>query len=80
MLERLESGHHSPSEDLTTQPDGRANAVEDHIRWDFPEHDTQREQLLTDVEPVLRDADVFHEVVGKGISNVAFRRCQQLAC
>ena len=44
--------------------------VEDHVGRDLEKHDTQREHLLADVELVLGDADIFHEVVRDGVGNV----------
>lgn len=38
---------------------------------DLEQHDSQRQHLLADIELVLRNANVFHEVVGNRVRNVA---------
>jgi hypothetical protein len=55
---------------LKCEPLTRANTVERHICRNLEQHDTKREHLLTDVELVLIDADVFEEVVRDGIGDV----------
>lgn len=71
VLESLEGTDGAEEEELQGQPLAGADTVEDHVGGDLEEHDAQREHLLADVELVLRDVDILHEVVGDGIGNVA---------
>lgn len=71
VLERLEGADSAEEEQLQRQPLAGANTIEDHVRWDLEEDDTQRQHLLADVELVLVDADVLHHVVRDGIGDVS---------
>ncbi len=70
FLERLEGADRAEEEELKREPFARADPVEDHVGRDLEQHDPQREHLLADVELVLGDADIFHEVVRDGVGNV----------
>lgn len=71
VLESLEGTDGAEEEELQGQPLAGADTVEDHVGGDLEEHDAQRQHLLADVELVLRDTDILHEVVGDGIGNVS---------
>jgi hypothetical protein len=60
-LERLESTDSTEEEELKCQPFSRTNKVEDHVRGDLKENDTERQHLLTDVELVLCDTNILEE-------------------
>lgn len=70
VLEGLEGTDGAEEEQLEGEPLARADAVEDHVGGNFEEDNTEGQHLLTDVELVLSDADILHEVVGDGIGNV----------
>lgn len=71
VLEGLKGADGAEEEELQRQPLSRADAVEDHVGGDLEEDDAEREHLLADVELVLVDADVLHEVVRDGVGDVA---------
>lgn len=52
------------------EPLAGADSVEDHVGGDFEEDDAKGEHLLADIELVLGDADIFHEVISQGVGNV----------
>lgn len=70
-LECLKCADGAKEEELESKPKAGTDAVERHVGGDFEKNDTQREHLLADVELVLCDVDVFHEVVGDGVGDVA---------
>jgi len=70
-LEGLEGRDEAEEEELEREPLAGADAVQDHVGGDLEEHDAQRQHLLADVELILRDADILHEVVGDGVGDVA---------
>jgi hypothetical protein len=69
-LPGLECADGTEEEKLECEPLAGPNTVESHVCRDLEQHDTKREHLLTDVELVLIDADVFEEVVRDGIGDV----------
>ena len=69
-MESLEGADDTEEEELESEPLSWADSVEDHVGRDFEKHDTQGEHLLADVELVLGDADIFHEVVCDGVGDV----------
>jgi hypothetical protein len=56
---------------LSTDPQGRTNAKEDHIARDFPENDRERHKLLAEIELALSNADVSEEEIRASIANIA---------
>lgn len=71
LLEGLEGGDGAEEEELEREPPGGTDAVQDHVGGDFGEHDAEGQHLLADVKLVLVDADVFHELVGERVGDVA---------
>lgn len=71
ILECLEGTDSAKKEELQRQPLARADAVEDHVGWNLEEYYAKRKHLLADVELVLCDADILHEVISKGVSDIA---------
>jgi hypothetical protein len=67
----LERADDSEEEQLESEPLARSDPVEDHVGGDFKEDDPEREHLLSDVELVLVDPDVFHEVIRQRVGNIA---------
>ena len=56
---------------MKSEPFAGTHTVKDHVGRDFEQYDAQAEHLLADVELILTDANIFHEVVRDGISHVA---------
>lgn len=71
VLESLEGRDGAEEEELQGEPLAGADAVENHVGWDFEEHDAERQHLLTDVELILGDADILEEAVGDGVGDVS---------
>lgn len=71
VLESLEGRDGAEEEELQGEPLAGADAVENHVGWDFEEHDAERQHLLTDVELILGDADILEEGVGDGVGDVS---------
>jgi hypothetical protein len=65
-LECLESTDSAEEEQLKRQPFARANPVQNHVGRDLKENNTERQHLLTDIELVLGDTDIFEEICGEG--------------
>lgn len=76
MLEGLEKAHEAEEEQLEGQPLAGPDSVQDHVGRDLEEHNSQREHLLADIELVLVDADILHELVCNGICNVSSVKLQ----
>lgn len=55
----MEGADQAKRNDLCTEPFSWAELVEQHIGWDFQEDDAGGQQLLADVELILRDADIL---------------------
>lgn len=71
VLESLKGRNEAEQEELQSKPLSRPDAVQDHVGWDLKEHDAQRQHLLANVELVLCDPDILHELVSDSISDVA---------
>lgn len=71
LHERLEGTDDTKQEQLQSEPFSRADPVERHVCRYFEEDDTQREHLLANIKLVLRDANIFPEIVREGVGNVA---------
>jgi hypothetical protein len=67
----LERADDPEEEQLESEPLARSDPVEDHVGRDLKEDDPEREHLLSDVELVLVDPDVFHEIVRERVGDVA---------
>lgn len=67
----MERADDPKEEQLESEPLARSDPVEDHVRGDLEEDDPEREHLLSDVELVLVDPDVSHEVVRERVGDVA---------
>ena len=70
-LEGLEAADDTEEKELEREPFARTDTVQDHVAGNLEEHNAEGQHLLADVELVLRDADVFHEVVRDGVGHVA---------
>lgn len=57
-------------EELQGQPFAGTHTVEDHVGRNLEEYNAKRQHLLTDIELVLIDSNIFHEVVGDSICHV----------
>ncbi len=80
FLKGLEDADRSEQKELERQPFSWADPVEDHVRGNLEQHDAQGQHLLADVELVLVDADIFHELVGDGVGDVpSVQFCDRMA-
>ena len=71
LLKGLEGADSAKEEELKSEPLSRADPVEDHVGRNFGEDNAEREHLLADIELVLVDTDITHEVVRDSIGNVS---------
>jgi hypothetical protein len=58
-LKRLECADGAEEEELECEPFAWADTIKGHVGWDLEEHNSQGQHLLTDVELILCDANVF---------------------
>jgi hypothetical protein len=69
-------------EQLESQPPGRTNTIKSHVGGKFEQHDAERHKLLSRIELVLGDSDIFIEVVRESVGYIAlvelFVPCQWL--
>ena len=56
---------------MESQPPGRTNTIKSQVRGKFEQHDAELHKLLSRVELVLGDVDIFHEVVREGVGYIA---------
>lgn len=71
VLPGLQRAHGAKQKKLQREPAAGPDAVQSHVGRDFEEHDAQGEQLLPEVELVLREADIVTEVIREGAGDVA---------
>lgn len=55
---------------MEREPLAWPNTVENYVGGDFEENNAEGEHLLTDVELVLVDPNIFHEIVRDSVGNV----------
>lgn len=60
----LEDTDNTKEEELKGEPLSRTNPIKDHVGGNLEKNNAQREHLLTNVELILSDPDIFEEVIG----------------
>jgi len=71
VLEGLECADDAEEEELQGKPLARSNTVENHVGGDFSQNNAERQHLLADIELILINAHIFHELVRDGIGHVS---------